>query len=717
MRSAMVIAFLAALLPGKSEAITPAEAADGWIQLFDGESLFGWTSDGPAKWKTENGVLTSDPGAAGYLRANSAFADFLLKCEFRIGAEGASGIYMRWEKHSKQEENGYKLQIDDRDANYPTGSLLDILKASSAVPRPGDWRSLEAMANADHFMIRLDGTIVLDGKDSRFRTGYIRLESRPGSRIEFRNLRLKPLDVESLFDGADLAGWKQVAPPPAKPSKLSKLIPIKAKPKPAKWAPTEGGIRVQDGPDQLETQKTFADFILQLQVRVDSKDKNHHPEGAILFRGDPGKYESGYRLLIHNDAKSPSGTLGDLQPARKAVGQDKVYSTQTIAAYGRHVSVWVDGTLVNDYEDRRPDGIARTAAGTIALAHDVDSVFDFKNINVESLPKAGAVVAEIPKPDAAKAGAGAGVPSAAGDSSASATAVPAATAMPATAATGPIQIPGQAEENARRAKVSDLTTKSLRTNDPEEQVRINTEILKLDPSNQVAYDALKSANEKIEKSKAQQAQRETVAKQQIDQSQATEAARRDGLQKAENALVAGDLKTAADRLAGVRKIAPNDPEAQVLSARVDKQLLDKRRLSYTLVGGAVAGLGALIALLLIGRGKKQAYLEIVSGTQQGKRFEFAGDVLHIGAVEQDGGSKNEIVVQDGERLISRFHCEIHRRGSKFYVFDVKSANGTFVDKRRIKPGKPVRLRKGSRVDLAGACSLRLGFDRKTKPDA
>ena len=40
-----------------------------------------------------------------------------------------------------------------------------------------------------------------------------------------------------------------------------------------------------------------------------------------------------------------------------------------------------------------------------------------------------------------------------------------------------------------------------------------------------------------------------------------------------------------------------------------------------------------------------------------------------------------------------------------------------VAKRRIKPGKPVQLRSGSRVDLAGACSLRLRFDRRAKPDA
>jgi hypothetical protein len=710
----MVFAFLAALLPGRGEAITPAEAADGWIQLFDGESLFGWTSDGTAKWKAANGVLTSDAEAAGYLRTNSAFADFILKCEFRVSGAATDGIFMRWEKQTK-EEDGYKLQIDDRNPDYPAGSVAEILKAAPGAPRSGEWRSLQVLANADHFVVHLDGAMVLDGKDARFRTGYIRLQSKPGAHIEFRNLRLKPLDLDSLFDGADLAGWKQVAAPPSKPSKLSKLIPIKSKPKPAIWAAEKGSIRVQDGPDQLETQKQFGDFILQLQVRVDSKDKKHHPEGAILFRGDPGKYQSGYKLLVHNDDKSPTGTLRELQEARKAVGQDNAYSTETIAAYGRHIAVWVDGYLVNDYDDKRPDGIARTAAGTVALAHDPESIFEFKNINAESLPKAG-VVAEIPKPDAGKPGAGAG-PAAPGQSSASAAPPPAIPAVPGAGAAAPVQIPGQAEESARRAKVSELTADSLKTSDPQEQVRINTEILKLDPTNLVAYNALKSAQGEIEKSRTQQSQQETAARQQTDLTQATEEARRDALQKAESALVAGDQKTAAAQLAAVRKISPDDPEAKVLSARVDKQLLDKKRFWYTLAGAAVAGLSVLAALLLAGRGKKQAYLEIVSGAEQGKRFEFAGDVLHIGAVKQDGGSKNEVVVQDAERLISRFHCEIHRRGLKFYVFDVKSANGTFVDKRRIKPGKPVRLRSGSRVDLAGACSLRLGFDRKGKSGA
>src|SRR6266478_5111765 len=32
---------------GKLNALTPQEIADGWISLFDGETTFGWTFDGP----------------------------------------------------------------------------------------------------------------------------------------------------------------------------------------------------------------------------------------------------------------------------------------------------------------------------------------------------------------------------------------------------------------------------------------------------------------------------------------------------------------------------------------------------------------------------------------------------------------------------------------------------------------------------------------------
>jgi predicted component of type VI protein secretion system len=90
------------------------------------------------------------------------------------------------------------------------------------------------------------------------------------------------------------------------------------------------------------------------------------------------------------------------------------------------------------------------------------------------------------------------------------------------------------------------------------------------------------------------------------------------------------------------------------------------------------------------------------------------EVVHIGAVAQDGGSKNDIVLQDVERMISRFHCEIHVKDGKLFLIDCNSSNGTKLDGRRVAPGTPVRLKGGSRVDLGGTCALRVGYEKRRK---
>jgi len=89
-------------------------------------------------------------------------------------------------------------------------------------------------------------------------------------------------------------------------------------------------------------------------------------------------------------------------------------------------------------------------------------------------------------------------------------------------------------------------------------------------------------------------------------------------------------------------------------------------------------------------------------------------VVHIGAVPEDGGSKNDIVVHDVERMISRFHCEIHHKEGKLFLNDLNSSNGTFVDKKKVPPGRPVRIKSGSQVALGGSCTLRVGFEKKKK---
>lgn len=89
---------------------------------------------------------------------------------------------------------GYELQINNEEPNYATGSIEDYIQRLKAVsPTPDQWHSLAIQAVGDHFVVSLDGDKILDGKNARFKSGYLGLQYHKDSKIEFRNLKLRTL--------------------------------------------------------------------------------------------------------------------------------------------------------------------------------------------------------------------------------------------------------------------------------------------------------------------------------------------------------------------------------------------------------------------------------------------------------------------------------------------------------------------------------------------
>ena len=108
-------------------------------------------------------------------------------------------------------------------------------------------------------------------------------------------------------------------------------------------------------------------------------------------------------------------------------------------------------------------------------------------------------------------------------------------------------------------------------------------------------------------------------------------------------------------------------------------------------------------------------LEITEGLDSGQQYSLDKDKLKIGAVTQDGGQKNDIVVRDVEHAISRFHCEITRQNGQLYLTDLASRNGTKLEGKQLAAGQPALLRTGNRILLADTVELRFGYARgKTK---
>jgi hypothetical protein len=694
-----------ALLMAKDNSVSKPEAEEGWILLFDGESLMGWTAQTGTPWRVDRGSL--EPTAdAGYLRSNSAFADFSLKLEYQApsGKDDCS-VILRAGPDGEPSQTGYQLQIGDR-PEWPTGSLVDLFKARSLRPEANQWHAIDATLSGDRLAVKLDGYTVVDGQNARSAAGFIVLACSTGARIQFRNIELKPLEMKPLFNGSDLSGWKVVGPPPPKQvGVFRKMLGGGDKPKEASWTVLNRTVHVEKGTGQLETAAMYDDFVLQLAIKVNSKDRTEHPRSAVFFRGDAGKLFTGYEVPVMNDrrlddrGRLPAGSTGgltNLQPARRAVANDNEFFTETIAARGRHIQVWVDGVPVSDVQDTRAEGTApqkdaRTTAGTISLqALDEKSNLDFRSLQVLQLPKIlGKAPAQLTALTAAPVTQGAAAPPTGG--------------QPAGPSGPPI--------DPSKPEVQQLMARAVATSDPEQLLQIYTRIQLLQPDNQVAANGRQQAQQKIDEAKAKKEKEDEAkakeAKTLIENQQNGERA----TTEATSALLAGDLARAQTQLALAERLLPGDPRLTLLRQKLDLAIGARDRLWYALTGAGVLALVGSVVLFINSRGQKVAYLEVVEGLDKGKRFNLDRKVVHIGAIAKDGGDTNEIVVKDAERMISRFHCEIHKQGKKFYLIDCDSANGTMVDRKRIASGKALRIKPGTRVDLAGTCVLRLGTER------
>lgn len=382
--------FLAAccLLPNPAIAansLAPTDIADGWILLFDGETTFGWVPRGDAQWVVADGELTSRAGSgAGMLATTTEFADFELQAEFWIDATANSGVFLRAPMTGDiTAANAYEVNIYDAHTNWPTGSINDIGRAKGTPRTTGRWNTYHLTARGPELVVRLNGAIVLEARDSKHARGVIGLQQYNGQgTVKFRNLRLKPLGLESIFNGKDLTGWREI------PDRRSVYT-----------VTPQGDLNVKNGNGDLQTQTSYGDFIFQLDIISNGK----HLNSGVFFRADPGRFWSGYESQIRNqwegdDRAKPvdfgTGGIYNRQPARRVVSSDHEWFTKTIVAHGPHLAVWVDGFQVSDFTDTRPPHANarqgyRSAPGVLSLqGHDPTTDLSFRNLRIVELPPA-----------------------------------------------------------------------------------------------------------------------------------------------------------------------------------------------------------------------------------------------------------------------------------------------------------------------------------------
>lgn len=365
--------------------LSAAELQGGWISLFDGQTLFGWKAHSKADWQVKDGAILVTGGERGLLCTTVSFDSYVLHCDFRAAKNTNSGLFLRTAPVVGMNDittKCYELNIAPPDNPFPTGSYVGRLKGKAVPERDGQWQSFEATLDGAKSVVKLNGETVLEYTDpAPSGRGLIGLQLNSGQ-VEFKNIKLKPLGLAPLFNGKDLAGWKN------HPDSKAKFT-----------VNDKGEIHVTaTARGALESEKQFGDFVLQMDAISHGTNLN----SGLFFRCIPGEFNNGYESQIHNGFKNNDraqpldfGTGGIYRriPARLVVPNDQEWFTKTIIADGPHISVWVNGYQVTAWtDDRKPDqnprnGL-RTEAGTLQLqGHDPTTNLSFRNIKARELVK------------------------------------------------------------------------------------------------------------------------------------------------------------------------------------------------------------------------------------------------------------------------------------------------------------------------------------------
>jgi hypothetical protein len=202
--------------------LTAEEQAAGWTLLFDGTSLNGWrgykTETPPTGWRAANGELIRD-GAGGDLMTAEQFGDFELRFDWKVTANGNSGVIYRiatTEEYPWQTGPEYQIlhnqgHRDGKDPITSAGSNYAVNPPVKDVTKPvGEWNEGRLIARGSHVEHWLNGVKVVEYeigsadwearvKASKFakmpnygrvKRGYIALQDH-GDLVSYRNVKIR----------------------------------------------------------------------------------------------------------------------------------------------------------------------------------------------------------------------------------------------------------------------------------------------------------------------------------------------------------------------------------------------------------------------------------------------------------------------------------------------------------------------------------------------
>jgi len=224
---ALVIAFLLTSSVRSDNELTDQEKKEGWLLLFDGNTLDGWmtSAEKPSKRPVEEHAINPHKCGHYMMTHEKQWGDFILALDYKLSKNCNSGVFVRTfplkPRPGKDTGfNGIEVQLLDSTTAglHDSGAFYDLVKPTRNTQKPlGEWNHMVITCNKNILAVELNGEKVNrmdlddwplpnrrpDGSEHKFdfalkdhpRRGYIGLQDH-GADCWFKNIKLLPLNLK-----------------------------------------------------------------------------------------------------------------------------------------------------------------------------------------------------------------------------------------------------------------------------------------------------------------------------------------------------------------------------------------------------------------------------------------------------------------------------------------------------------------------------------------
>ena len=346
---------------------TLAQENPGFVDLFNGKDLAGWTQrNGTATYRIEGDSIvgkTSEGSPNSFLCTDKLYGNFELKFDVKVDSALNSGVQIRSQCEGDVPEgrvNGPQVEISlDGMAGYVYGEsaggwmVPDEIRKPHKLFKDGEWNSYHIVAFGNKIETWINGNPITNlTHEERFRShpkGFIGLQvhsigaGQGPFEVRWRNLKLRDLsEFASLYNGKDLTGWETNG----------------------NWIPQDDGsllIRPRNGETGWErydaylwSGKKYKDFVLDVEYAY-SPDGNSGVYFRVGDRNDPVRTGIEAQILDCSEKEGPLGSHDhggivstDAAPAKNMSRNPDEWNRMVITCIGSHLQVELNGEQIID---------------------------------------------------------------------------------------------------------------------------------------------------------------------------------------------------------------------------------------------------------------------------------------------------------------------------------------------------------------------------------